>query len=87
MIKSIQHDAGLMATTGGKTFAINEIDPAKTVVMIQGSSWIRRPGEVELYGVPIFPYIVHVHAEEIKLDWSIQPHEAGGVSIDVIEYI
>jgi len=40
MIKSIQVLKASVPKTGGHSYAINTVDPAKTVVMIQGNSYI-----------------------------------------------
>ena len=40
VIKSIQFKKEEVPTTGGKAFAINAVDPAKTVVMMFGNSYI-----------------------------------------------
>lgn len=40
VIKSIQNVKQSVPTTGGSSFAINTVDPAKTVVMVYGSSYI-----------------------------------------------
>lgn len=40
VIKSLQYVKEEVPTTGGKAFAISEVDPAKTVVMMFGNSFI-----------------------------------------------
>jgi len=93
VIKSIQFKTISMPAAGGEgQVAIDAVDPAKTVVMLYGSSfWILEAEGYATTGV-VYPYVSSIAAELVKCKWSVAGYggnntAAADIGITVIEYI
>jgi len=93
VIKSIQFKTIAMPAGAGEgSVALAAVDPAKSVVMLYGSSAAKGFEENIPFVVPVYPYVSEIAAELVKCKWSVaSPYGydsvAASIGITVIEYI
>jgi hypothetical protein len=93
VIKSIQFKTiSMPAGTGEGEVAITAVDPAKTVVMLFGSSFLYDDTEYRSFAWPVYPYVSSIAAELVKCKWSTTNYwtvqtAAANIGIIIIEYI
>ena len=93
VIRSIQFKTIAMPAGAGEgSVAITAVDPAKTVVMLYGSSLAIDDESGVFFVSTVYPYVSEIAAELVKCKWSVPvPYvtntKAANIGITVIEYI
>ena len=93
VIKSIQHKLiTIPAGTGEGSVVITTIDPAKAVVMVNGSSIAIDDEGGVFFTSQVYPYVSSLAAALLKLKWALSaPYysntKSATVSATIIEYI